>query len=59
MTFIKILFAVNLKHSSIWLLAVVKPVPNDLARAVPGNTEGGSVTVPLTSCLAGLEQSVL
>ncbi len=24
-----------------------------------GNTEGGSITVPLTSCLAGLDKSVL
>jgi hypothetical protein len=25
----------------------------------PGNTKGGSITVPLTSCLTGLEYSVL
>ncbi len=25
----------------------------------PGNTKGGSITVPLTSCLTGLEESVL
>jgi len=25
----------------------------------PGNTKGGSITVPLTSCLTGLDQSVL
>jgi hypothetical protein len=25
----------------------------------PGNTKGGSITVPLTSCLAGLDKSVL
>ncbi len=24
-----------------------------------GNTKGGSITVPLTSCLTGLDQSVL
>ncbi len=24
-----------------------------------GNTKGGSITVPLTSCLTGLEESVL
>ncbi len=24
----------------------------------PGNTEGGSITVPLTSCLTGLESAV-
>ncbi len=28
-------------------------------RYVPGNTKGGSITVPLTSCLTGLDQSVL
>ena len=26
---------------------------------MPGNTEGGSITVPLTSCLTGLDESVL
>ncbi len=25
----------------------------------PGNTKGGSITVPLTSCFTGLDQSVL
>ncbi len=25
----------------------------------PGNTKGGSITVPLTSCLTGLDQSVV
>jgi hypothetical protein len=25
---------------------------------VPGNTKGGSITVPLTSCLIGLESAV-
>ncbi len=25
----------------------------------PGNTKGGSITVPLTSCLTGLDSSVL
>ncbi len=25
---------------------------------VPGNTKGGSITVPLTSCLSGLESAV-
>jgi len=27
--------------------------------ALPGNTKGGSITVPLTSCLTGLDKSVL
>jgi hypothetical protein len=26
-----------------------------LARAEPGNTKGGSIIVPLTSCLTGLD----
>ncbi len=30
-----------------------------LARDKPGNTKGGSITVPLTSCLTGLDESVL
>jgi hypothetical protein len=29
------------------------------ARLKPGNTKGGSITVPLTSCLTGLDKSVL
>ncbi len=28
-------------------------------KTLPGNTKGGSITVPLTSCLTGLDQSVL
>ncbi len=28
-------------------------------RLIPGNTKGGSITVPLTSCLTGLDLSVL
>ncbi len=30
-----------------------------LKRTEPGNTKGGSITVPLTSCLPGLDLSVL
>jgi hypothetical protein len=26
---------------------------------IPGNTKGGSITVPFTSCLTGLDESVL
>ncbi len=33
---IKILFAVNKKHSSFWPLAEVKPLSNDLVNAMPG-----------------------
>ncbi len=36
------------KHSGSWPSADVKP----------GNTKGGSITVPLTSCLTGLDQPV-
>jgi hypothetical protein len=32
------------------------PVPE--ARWEPGNTKGGRITVPLTSCLTGLELAV-
>ncbi len=28
-------------------------------KVMPGNTKGGSITVPLTSCLTGLDLSVL
>jgi hypothetical protein len=31
----------------------------DFSRDKPGNTKGGSITVPLTSCLSGLDKSVL
>jgi len=30
----------------------------DEATVDPGNTKGGSITVPLTSCLTGFESSV-
>ena len=30
-----------------------------LVSAQPGNTKGRSITVPLTSCLTGLDKSVL
>jgi hypothetical protein len=30
----------------------------DIQTPVPGNTKGGSITVPLTSCLTGLESTV-
>ncbi len=34
---------------------------NDVEQTIltPGNTKGGSITVPLTSCLTGLDWSVL
>jgi hypothetical protein len=35
----------------------VKPMSH--LRVSPGNTNGGSITVPLTSCLTGLDLSVL
>jgi hypothetical protein len=34
-------------------------VDKQVRRVKPGNTKGGSITVPLTSCLTGLDQSVL
>ncbi len=33
--------------------------PSYLATAVAGNTKGGYITVPLTSCLTSLDYSVL
>jgi hypothetical protein len=33
--FIKILFSVHLKHSSVWLSADVNPMSNDLVHAMP------------------------
>ncbi len=33
--------------------------PSQLARVRPGNTKGGSIALLLTSCLTGLDQSVL
>ncbi len=30
----------------------------NVAFVLPGNTKGGSITVPLTSCLTGLESAV-
>jgi len=37
--------------------SVVAPIAFETDR--PGNTKGGSITVPLTSCLTGLDWSVL
>ena len=37
----------------------VSEVSNLLTMLESGNTKGGSITVPLTSCLTGLDQSVL
>jgi hypothetical protein len=31
---------------------------NEQSMYYPGNTKGGSITVPLTSCLTGLESAV-
>ncbi len=31
---------------------------HDLSSSYPGNTKGGSITVPLTSCLTGLESAL-
>jgi len=33
-------------------------LPNVVVLVEPGNTKGGSITVPLTSCLTGLESAV-
>ncbi len=38
-----------------WLNVLAPSVKMSLA----GNTKGGSITVPLTSCLTGLESTVL
>jgi hypothetical protein len=45
----KILLVFHLKQWSFWPSVIVKP----------GNTKGGSIIVPLTSCLTGLDWSVL
>jgi len=34
------------------------PLRNSPLRVAPGNTKGGSITVPLISCLTGLESAV-
>jgi hypothetical protein len=41
-----------------FLLAHSIPYRNKLEYHCPGNTKGGSITVPLTSCLTGLESAV-
>ncbi len=41
------------------LATSVSEASNLLTMLASGNTEGGSITVPLTSCLTGLDQSVL
>ncbi len=37
---------------------ITKSPQNIPLNTQPGNTKGGSITVPLTSCLTGLDQSV-
>ncbi len=41
------------------LLAGFAGQKNELQRIQPGNTKGGSIAVPLTSCLTGLDKSIL
>jgi hypothetical protein len=48
MELLKIIFAVHLNDTAFLPLADVKPE----------KTKGGSITVPLTSCLTGLESPV-
>ncbi len=38
---------------------LIQPLIHKMAYNNPGNTKGGSITVLLTSCLTGLDQSVL
>jgi hypothetical protein len=48
----------NTKWGSITVLVIGLDNVNALS-VFPGNTEGGSITVPLTSCLTGLDKSIL
>jgi hypothetical protein len=36
-----------------------RPSPQNVALVRPGNTKGGSINVPLTSCFTGLDWTVL
>ncbi len=42
-----------------WLPLLLFGQPSFHRMVRPGNTKGGSITVPLTSCLTGLKESVL
>jgi len=60
-TFLKILW---IFFTILWKLflgyrRIKKRLENHNQTALAGNTKGGSITVPLTSCLTGLEYSVL
>jgi hypothetical protein len=39
-------------------ILLIKISHRTLLKTKPGNTKGGSITVPLTSCLTGLESAV-
>ncbi len=43
-----------IKFIALFLINVVTPKAGD-CRPTPENTKGGSITVPLTSCLTGLD----
>ncbi len=57
---LEILLGFYLKLFCFWPSADDEPMSNDIVHALPwpGNTKRGSTTVPLTSCLTGLDQSV-
>jgi hypothetical protein len=46
------------KHSSLLQYGINNSDKDLQHRLEAGNTKGGSITVPLTSCLAGLESAV-
>jgi hypothetical protein len=47
--------AVNRTVVRLSVVALIVPMKSSL---FPGNTKGGSITVPLTSCLTGLKSAV-
>ncbi len=50
---------VNLLHSQVMTMFYLTKALSCIFTHAPGNTKGGSITVPLTSCLTGLDESVL
>ncbi len=57
--FLPLSLTLSLSHTLTGEEGVRTPALSACACHKPGNTKGGSITVPLTSCLTGLDQPVL
>ncbi len=56
---LKNIYSTGVTHEDCHLLSLNFIAQATLVNIITGNTKGESITVPLTSCLTGLDQSVL